>query len=50
MLIGCTVGIVPLSALAQAKHDSAAARYEITGVVINRVDGNPVSRCHLTPT
>jgi hypothetical protein len=50
MSIGCVVGIVQGSAVAQAKHDSAAARYEITGVVINSVDGNPVSRCHLTPT
>jgi protocatechuate 3,4-dioxygenase beta subunit len=42
MRIGCAV--------AQTKHDSAATRYEITGVVINSVDGNPVVRCHLTPS
>jgi hypothetical protein len=48
MLIGCVVGMV--QALAQAKHDSAAAQYEITGVVINNVNGNPVPHCHLTPT
>jgi hypothetical protein len=42
MRIGC--------AMAQTKHDSAATRYEITGVVINSVDGNPVPRCHLTPS
>jgi hypothetical protein len=42
MRIGCAV--------AQTKHDSAATRYEITGVVVNGVDGNPVPRCHLTPS
>src|SRR5258708_1787516 len=49
MLIGYAAGIVRPWALAQTKHDSAATRYEITGVVINSVDGSPVSRCHLTP-
>jgi Carboxypeptidase regulatory-like domain len=36
------------------KHESkpgpAATHYEITGVVINNVDGDPVPHCHLTPT
>src|SRR5260370_42676740 len=50
MLIGWGVGIVQLLALAQTKHDSAATRYEITGVVINSGDGSPVPHCHLTPS
>ena len=50
MLVGCGAGIVRPLALAQTKHDSAATRYEITGVVINNVDGNPVPHCHLTPS
>jgi hypothetical protein len=50
MLIGCCLGMVRPCALAQAKHDSVAARYEITGVVINSVGGDPVPHCHLTPT
>jgi hypothetical protein len=48
MLIGCGVGMVQAPALAQAKHDSVATRYEITGVVINKVNGNPVPHCRLT--
>ena len=50
MSIGWTVVMVALPAVAQTKHDSAATRYEITGVVINSVDGNPVPHCHLTPS
>jgi Carboxypeptidase regulatory-like domain len=50
MLIGSCLGTVRPCALAQAKHDSVAARYEITGVVINSVGGDPVPHCHLTPT
>lgn len=50
MGIGWAVEMVPLRAEAQTKHDSAAPHYEITGVVINSVDGNPVPRCHLTPS
>jgi hypothetical protein len=50
MLIGCGPGMVQAPALAQAKHDSVATRYEITGVVINKVNGNPVPHCHLTPS
>jgi hypothetical protein len=49
MLFGCIAGMVRPCALAQAKHDSVAARYEITGVVINSVGGAPVPHCHLTP-
>jgi hypothetical protein len=49
-LMGCGAGIIPPSALAQTKHDPGATRYEITGVVINSVDGNPVPHCHLTPS
>ena len=49
MLIGCCVGMVQPCALAQTKHDSVAARYEITGVVINSVGGGPVAHCHLAP-
>src|SRR5437868_11415886 len=48
MLMGCGVAVLQPTALAQTKHDSEAARYEITGVVINSVNGNPVPRCHLT--
>jgi len=50
MLMGCGAGMVQAPALAQTKHDSVATRYEITGVVINNVDGNPVAHCHLTPS
>ena len=50
MLIGCDAGIIQPLALAQTKHDSVTTRYEITGVVINNVDGNAVPHCHLTPT
>jgi hypothetical protein len=50
MLVGCGMGLIQATALAQMKHDSAAARYEITGVVINSVDGTPVLHCHLTPS
>jgi hypothetical protein len=48
MLMGCGARIV--QAQAQAKHDSAATRYEITGVVVNNVNGDPVPHCHLTPS
>ena len=48
MLIGCGTGMVQAPALAQTKHDSVATRYEITGVVINKVNGNPVPHCRLT--
>jgi hypothetical protein len=50
LLIGWGVGIVLPPAVGQTKHDSAATRYEITGVVINSVDGNPVPHCQLTPS
>jgi hypothetical protein len=48
LLMGCGVAMPQATVLAQTKHDSEAARYEITGVVINSVNGNPVPRCHLT--
>ena len=48
MLMGCGVAMLQQTAPAQTKRDSAAARYEITGVVINSVNGNPVQHCHLT--
>jgi hypothetical protein len=48
--MGYFAGVVQAQPLAQAKHDSAGTRYEITGVVINRVSGDPVAHCHLTPT
>jgi hypothetical protein len=52
MMMVCCVGIVPLEASAQTRHEtkqsSATAHYEITGVVINNVDGDPVPHCHLT--
>jgi protocatechuate 3,4-dioxygenase beta subunit len=39
---------------AQTKHETkssaATTRYEITGVVINSVDGDPVPHCHLRPS
>lgn len=38
------------AAQASAKSSTAAPRFEITGVVINSVTGDPVPRCHLTPT
>jgi len=50
MLVSCCVGILQPCALAQTKHDSVATHYEITGVVINSVGGDPVPHCHLTPT
>ena len=53
MLMGCGAGMVQPWALAQTKHDSATRseiRYEITGVVINKVSGDPVPHCHLTAT
>src|SRR5207253_3301281 len=46
MLVAC--GLVQATALAQTKPDAATARYEITGIVINSVNGNPVPRCHLS--
>ena len=52
MMMGCCVGIVPREASAQTRHEtkqsSAAGHYEITGVVINNVDRDPVPHCHLT--
>jgi hypothetical protein len=50
MLIGCGVGIFQPLGFGQAKHDSIATRYEITGVVISSVSGAPVPHCHLTAT
>jgi hypothetical protein len=50
MLIGCGAAIVQPHGVAQTKHDSVATRYEITGVVINSVGGDPVPHCHLTAT
>jgi hypothetical protein len=34
----------------EAKQSSAGIKYEITGVVINNVTGDPVPHCRLTPT
>ena len=34
----------------EAKQSSSAIKYEISGVVINSVSGDPVSRCRLTAT
>ncbi len=48
MLICCGAEMPGATALGQAKHDSVATRYEITGVVINSVNGNPVPHCRLT--
>ncbi len=50
LVIGCCLGIVGVQASAQAKQGSGGPRYEITGVVINSVDGSPVQHCHLTPS
>ena len=33
-----------------AKANAGGTKYEITGVVINSVTGDPVPHCHLTPT
>lgn len=49
LMSGCA-GMVEVRTSAQTKQDSAATRYEITGVVINSVDGSPVQHCHLTPS
>jgi hypothetical protein len=52
MMMGCCVGIVPREAWAQTRHEtkqsSTAVHYQITGVVINSIDGDPVPHCHLT--
>jgi protocatechuate 3,4-dioxygenase beta subunit len=50
MLVGWGAAMVQAPAMAQTKHDSAATRYEISGAVINTVNGNPVPHCHLTPS
>jgi hypothetical protein len=54
MLVGCSVGMVLPEASAQTRHEtkqaSDATHYEITGVVINSANGDPVPRCHLTAT
>jgi hypothetical protein len=53
-LTGLSIGIACAQPPAQPKHETkqgpAAPVYEITGVVINSVDGAPVPHCHLTPT
>jgi hypothetical protein len=48
MLMAWGVALLPATTLAQTKQDAAGARYEISGVVINSVNGSPVGRCHLT--
>lgn len=52
MVMGCCAGIVPLWGSAQTRHETKqspdATLYEITGVVINNVGGDPVPHCHLT--
>ena len=50
VLIGWHADAVDGQSPPAAKQSSAAVRYEITGVVINRVGGAPVPHCHLTPT
>jgi len=51
-LTGLCVGVVDAQSPAKAKTAAAAAatHYEITGVVINSISGDPVPHCHLTPT
>ncbi len=38
------------AASAQVKQNGAVPHYEITGVVVNSVGGDPVAHCRLTPT
>jgi hypothetical protein len=33
----------------EIKHSANSTRYEITGVVVNSIDGSPVPHCRLTP-
>jgi hypothetical protein len=47
-LTGLGVGVVHAQPPAKAKP-VAAVNYEITGVVLNSVTGDPVPHCHLTP-
>jgi hypothetical protein len=49
-LTGLCVGVVDAQSPAKAKTAAAATHFEITGVVINSIGGDPVPHCHLTPT
>lgn len=49
-LTGLCTGVTDAQSAAKTKTASAATHYEITGVVINSVSGDPVQHCHLTPT
>jgi hypothetical protein len=53
MVTGLYTGVAEIQPTAQAKHESKQSsdptHYEITGVVINSVGGDPVPHCHLTP-
>jgi Carboxypeptidase regulatory-like domain len=53
MLTGLYAGAGEAQPTAQTKHESKLSsdttHYEITGVVINSVGGDPVPHCHLTP-
>ena len=54
VLMGLCAGGVEAQSRTPAKHetkpDSSTTHYEITGVVINAVDGDPVPHCRLTPS
>jgi hypothetical protein len=53
VLTGSCTGVGKAQPTAQTKHESKQSsdttHYEITGVVLNSVGGDPVAHCHLTP-
>jgi Carboxypeptidase regulatory-like domain len=53
IVLGFCAGLMqpqtPAAAKREVKTNSSAGRYEITGVVISSVGGDPVAHCHLTP-
>jgi hypothetical protein len=52
-LTGLGAGVVHAQTAMQPKHETkqspVATKYEITGVVLNKVSGDPVPHCNLTP-
>jgi hypothetical protein len=52
-LTGLGAGVVHAQTAMQPKHETkqspVATKYEITGVVLNKVSGDPVPHCYLTP-
>jgi hypothetical protein len=47
VVVVCGVGLAQPAQKREAKP-TPGVRYEITGVVVNSVDGNPVAKCHMT--